>query len=234
MKNKNQHLLKEFLSSLLILIFTFICLLGSVFAWFTLQENVEINAFQATVRSKYITSVNISTYAISGITTGPPKMYTLASSNDHPIPLQDLPMYDNEGIVLNEYKTYLAANLTFTVTEDNIDLKIVAHTENDIVYNSDNWLSNCIQIVSVEYNGSFDLSSQGMTNSFVTVGETELSKTNTIELQLLNGLKVGAVSIWFVFEYNRPAIEVIHEKNILSKTELINYKNDIRLELRDL
>ena len=72
-------------------------------------------------------------------------------------------IYDPLGITINEYKDCIAINLNFFVTVDDKNFAIVASASSDFVTTTTNWLSNCTQIVSTNYNNTtLTLSSFGL------------------------------------------------------------------------
>lgn len=164
MKNKNQNLYKNLITSILMVILALTFLFCSVFVWFTLQKHADIGDFEVNVQSEYIVEITVNTYAISEITGDElQKDYQLASIEGSLVPLENIPIYDPLGITINEYKDCIAINLNFFVTVDDINFAIVASASSDFVTTTTNWLSNCTQIVSTNYNNTtLTLSSFGL------------------------------------------------------------------------
>lgn len=227
-KMKIRKRLKNVLFSVLILCVSLAISASAVFAWFDLRNDSDLRGFKINVTSKDVSNVALKTYAISDITTGAQTDYTLAIKDNNYVPLHEVPVFDSLGIALNDYKTSLAINLTFSVHKD-ATYAVYAEAAEQVILGTENWLSNCARFLPTNFSSGI-LTSSDVPKSFVTVQENTLSKTQRIEI-LRAFCPQGEVSFWFVLEYHADAVNIIKAANSEAEEETIFYSNDIRFEM---
>lgn len=231
-RNKTINKKNLFLSAMALCLSLFIAT-SVIFAWFSMNTSPKINSFTLNVNSSFISNATVNAYAVSTIIEeGSQKTYMLAINENNLVFLQNIPDFDFLGIAFNEYRACLAINITFTLINDFECAVIVNTTKGLIKIGSENWLSNCIQFVSANFNANdLSLTSYGTPKSFVTLEQDELSKIDNMEISR-NNYFTGSVSLWFILEYNSDVLLKIHNENTELNDEYISYGNDIALEIK--
>lgn len=231
-KNIKNYRNKLFLSALALII-SLIVSISSVFAWFNMNTNTKLYGFNLNIQSNSVINATINTYAISEINeVESQKTYILALNQSNLIPLFFIPSFDFKNISYSLYKPAIAININFTLTIE-AEFEVIAKAQSELItIGENNFLSNCAQFITVNYNyNEKSLTSYNSPVSFVSLQQTELSKVNTIQL-LQNTITDGSISLWFVLEYNIDVLQEIHNKNFSLNKEFIIFSNDISLEIK--
>ncbi len=229
-----RQLKKQLLFSFLMVNFLLVAILFTVFAWFTLQDQTMVGNFSVSIQSPHVIEANVETYAIGDYSQDVfGKTFYLALENNELVHLDYLPTYDDRDIIFTEFKPYLALNLRFKLASNNADCRILATTVHDFQTTANNWISNCTRFLVAAYTeDTKTLFVNSNPLSFVSVNENDISKEGTIEL-LRDNFTSRDVSLWFILEYHKSAIDYIHDIFFGSIVEMITYENDIRLEIDD-
>lgn len=91
-------------------------------------------------------------------------------------------------------------------------------------------MSNCVQFDFAVFDGeNLMLTTNKAPSAFVKLEQEDLSKSN--EIEIYRGSSQGAVSLWFIVEYNRDVLLKLHEINKNLEAELITYTNDITFKI---
>ena len=122
-----------------------------------------------------------------------------------------LPTLDPSGIVYSQYERALVVMITITALSDanaSLSLKTI---HNDLSYEQENFISNCIKVSSATINGNLATRSAD-TQSFVSITNGVASKDSSLplldELQMNKG---DEVTLCFILEYNEKAIAALYE-----------------------
>ncbi|HRS30811.1 MAG TPA: hypothetical protein P5546_05745 [Bacilli bacterium] len=232
----SRQLKKQLVFSILMVNFLLVAIFFTVFSWFTLQDQNTVGNFYVNIQSPNVIEASIETFAIGTVVkNGSEKTFFLAlDDNNEPIPLDYLPTYDDREILLTEYKPYLALNLRFKITSENANVAISAATFKNFQSTAENFISNCTQFILVSYSDPTQpLTPLSEPISFVSIDGENVYKEKSIEI-MHDSFSDQNISLWFILEYNKSAIEYIRSHFDGPIVEVITYENDIRLEITDL
>ena len=193
------------ISTALILIFAFLAFfnINGTLGWFSSNDEVSASGMNVSIRDIKDFTVELKSYSVDSVSGAD---YSVSDNESYV-----LPTLDPSGIVYNQYERALVVMITITALNDanaSLSLKTI---HNELSYEQENFISNCIKVSSATINGNLATRSSD-TQSFVSITNGVASKDSSLtildEFQMNKG---DELTLCFILEYNESAIAALFE-----------------------
>lgn len=202
-------------------------------AWFAKNDTVETRGMSLSVRDEDV-SCTLLSLGVLDIVGG---VYTFENVTDaetgERIQNSELPVDDPNGISYSQYRKALVLELSITVEFDRPTQIRLVTPNTGVSVAQNNFFSNCITVSDVMSYTENTVTKGSMTQSFVTVNGTSITKESS--LLLYDGTVPAGerpTKLYFIIEYNDVFLDYINQY-ILNTPEVsyfeVDYYHDVTL-----